>query len=80
MIRVHIERLILDGVAVGPDEQPTMQAAVARELGALLASGGISDGLQSGGAVASLRGSPMSASGGKLAGNIARSVYGGIGK
>lgn len=80
MIRVHIERLILDGVAVSPEERPGLQASVARELGILLANGGIAEGLQTGGAIPSLRGAPMPSGEGKLAGKIAGGVYGGIGK
>jgi len=81
-IDLHIERLVLDGIDVGPAQRPHLQAAVETELGRLLAEGGIGDGLAGGGAVPAVRaegfqiggeGSPV-----QLGRQIARSVYGGI--
>ena len=83
-INFHIERLILDGISASPGERPLLQAAVEAELTRLLASGGLSDTLQSGGALYNVRtagiqltsdGSPAS-----LGEQIAGAVYGGIGK
>jgi hypothetical protein len=39
-LTVHIERLVLDGVAVAPADRPLLQAALEAELGRLLAAGG----------------------------------------
>jgi len=83
-INLHIERLVLDGISLAPGQRPLLQAAVQTELTRLLASGGLSDSPQSGGALYSMRaagiqlasdGSPA-----RLGEQIAEAVYGGIGK
>jgi hypothetical protein len=83
-ISLHIERLILDGIAVPPGEGPRLQAAVEAELGRLLAEGGLSPALLGGGAVPLLRASEVQlvndGTPGRLGTQIARSVYQGIGK
>lgn len=82
-INLHIERLVLDGLDIAPEQRPVLQAAVEKELTHLLASGGVSDSLRSGGAFYGLRaagihvvsdGSPA-----RLGEQIAGAVYGGIG-
>lgn len=50
-IAVHIERLVLDGLAVTPAQGAQVRAAVERELARMLAAGGVADGLRGGGAV-----------------------------
>ena len=83
-IQVHIERLILDGVALGVGEGPRLQAAVEMELGRLLAERGIANGLASDVAVDSVRGGAVQlqpgAGGSGLGKQVAQAVYGGIGK
>jgi hypothetical protein len=83
-VNLHIDRLILDGIDVGPAQRPHLQAAVEAELGRLLTEGGMGESLAAGGAVPSLRaeGFQMSGDGNpaQLGQQIARSVYGGIGK
>jgi hypothetical protein len=83
-IKLHIERLVLDGISLSSGERPLLQAAVEAELTRLLASGGLSDALQSGGALYNVRtagiqlandGSPA-----RLGEQIAGVVYGGIGQ
>lgn len=83
-INLHIERLVLDGISLLPNERPLLQTAVETELTRLLVSGGLSDALQSGGALCNVRtpgiqlatgGSPS-----RLGEQIAGAVYGGIGK
>jgi hypothetical protein len=83
-INLHIERLVLDGVPLAPGGRVLLQAAVEAELTRLLASGGLSDALQSGGALYNVKttgiqlgsdGSPA-----RLGEQIAGAVYGGIGK
>lgn len=83
-INLHIDRLVLDGIPLVPGERPLLQAAVEAELTRLLANGGLSDALQSGGALYSVQagriqltnnGSPA-----RLGEQIAGAVYGGIGK
>jgi hypothetical protein len=78
-IRLHIERLVLDGLPVGPGGAARLQAAMQAELARLLASGRLNPALRSGGAIPELpagatrfdRG-PSPARMGVL---IARSVY-----
>lgn len=48
-INLHIERLVLDGLAVAPRERARFQAAVETELTRLLTSDGLSSMLLSGG-------------------------------
>jgi hypothetical protein len=81
-INLHIERLVLDGIPLSPGERPLLQAAVKAELTRLLARGGLSDALQSGGALYNVRspgiqlaneGSPL-----QLGEQIAGAVYGGL--
>ena len=48
MIKVHIERLVLEGLPVMRSEGPLVQAAVQAELSRLLAEGGLGPGLASG--------------------------------
>jgi hypothetical protein len=83
-INLHIERLVLDGIPLGPGESPLLQAAVAAELTRLLATGGLSDALQSGGALYNIRTAGVQLaddrSAARLGEQIAGAVYGGIGK
>jgi hypothetical protein len=83
-INLHIERLVLDGVPLAHGGRPLLQAAVEAELTRLLASGDLSDALQSGGALYNVRtGGIQLANGGspaQLGEQIARAVYGEIGK
>lgn len=83
-VSLHIERLILDGIDIGPAQRPLLQEALQAELGRLLTEGGIGDGWADGGAVPSVRagGFQMSGEGNpvQLGRQIAGSVYGGIGK
>lgn len=95
-IRVHIDRLILDGLDLLPVQRTELQAALEAELARLLSAGGLSPALENGAALPVLRLgelSPLpagelpasSAPGapGAAAGlgrQIARAVYGGLGR
>ena len=87
-INLHIDRLILDGVNIRPGQRHLLQASMEAELGRLLSKGGISPGLANGGAMPAIsaKGFQLDASNGsgnnpaQLGRQIARSVYGGIGK
>ena len=83
-VRLHIERLVLEGIDLSPAERPLLQEALQAELGRLLAEGGIGDGLAAGVMVPAVRanGFEMSREGDpiRLGQQIAGSVYGGIGK
>jgi hypothetical protein len=80
-IHLHIERLILDGVAV--DQPRILSKALEQELAGRLMEGGLSPELRSGGAVSSVRGGAIELGHGshpaKLGTQIAGEVYRGIG-
>jgi hypothetical protein len=82
-IHVHIERLILDGIAVSAGQRPQLQAAVEAELGRLLAAGGLGSGLAQGSATAAVAGGSIqlthSNEPGTLGQQIAQAAYGAIG-
>lgn len=81
-INLHIERLLLDGVSIAPDQRHILQASVEAELTRLLTDGGLSPSLAQGIALPRI-----STDGIQLTGNnptqigqhIAQSVYEGIG-
>jgi len=82
-IRLHIDRLVLEGLPVTRSQGPLVQAAVEAELSRLLSEGGLARELASGGAVPSLTADNIKlAKGGpaQVGRQIARAVYGGIGK
>jgi hypothetical protein len=83
-VNLHIDRLILDGIDLDPAQRPALQAAVEAELGRLLSEGGVGADFAGGGAVPSVKagGFEMGGDGNpqQLGAQIARSVYGGIGK
>lgn len=81
MIKVHIERLVLEGLPVERRQGPLVQAAVEAELSRLLAQGGLGQELSSGGAVPSVPAESIRLEGGspaQMGRQIARSVYGGM--
>jgi hypothetical protein len=80
-IHLHIERLVLDGVAV---ERPSiLRKALEQELSSRLMEGGLSPELRSGGAVPHVGGGAIELSHGshpaQLGRQIAGAVYRGIG-
>jgi hypothetical protein len=82
-IRLHIERMVLNGLAVDRAHGGRVRGALQAELARLLASGGVSPELRSGAVVPSLRGEKLRVAKGsapaELGRNIAAAVYGGIG-
>jgi hypothetical protein len=82
-IKLHIERLVLDGIALAPAQRPLLQAAVEAELARLLAEGGMHAGIGSGIHVPSLRAAPIqmddAGEPAALGAQIARAVYGSFG-
>lgn len=82
-INLHIERLVLDGLEIAPEQRPALQAAVEGELSRLLSERGLSPNLAQGIAVPSLSARDMhisrTSSPTELGQQIAQSVYGGIG-
>jgi hypothetical protein len=83
-VRLHVERLVLEGIDLDPAGRPVLQAALEAELGRLLAEGGVNPDLRGGIAVPAVRAAGFELSGDRgaagLGEQIARSVYGGIGK
>lgn len=82
-IKVHIDRLVLDGLPIQNHESSAIQKAIENELTRLLAEGGLSPNLATGGAFTDI---PLGAmkvvesSPPKIGKEIARAVYRGIGK
>jgi hypothetical protein len=83
-IRLHVERLILDGLPVDSSHGPHIQVAVEGELTRLLTADGLGHALQAGGAVPQVPASAIrftpDASPAHLGKQIAGSVYEAIGK
>jgi len=82
-IRLHIERLEIEGFGLERADRRALQSAFRTELSRLLAGHGLLPELQRGGAVPQLRAGVLRvgarASARELGTGIARSVYAGIG-
>ena len=83
-MRLHIERLVLEGIDLESAQRPVLQAALETELGRLLAEGDVSPDLRGGIAMSAVRANGFQMSGEsdpvRLGQRIAGSVYGGLGK
>ena len=83
-ITVHIERLILDGIAVPHRHRPLVQAALAEELARLLSIDGLSSDFQQSHVQQSVLAGVLEISDSDepaiFGRNIARAVYKGIGQ
>jgi hypothetical protein len=83
-VRVHIDRLVLEGLPVHRRQGAQLQDAIEAELGRLLAEGGVGSELAAGGAWARLPGSALQLSTvespAPLGAAIARTIYGSIGE
>ena len=83
-VKLHIERLLLDGVEIEPGQRELLQAAVETELVNLITLGGVADGIASGGTIPHVAGHSIQLQRdhgpAELGRNIAGAVYGGIGK
>jgi hypothetical protein len=82
-IRLHIERLVVDGFGLQRADGRVVQSAVQAELVHLLTGNGLRQELLQGGVVPQVKADPLQAgakpSPRQLGSEIARSVYGGIG-
>ena len=82
-INLHIERLMLDGFDIAPEQRTALQIAVEGELSRLLTERGFSPSLAQGTSVPRLSAQDMQLTSAKspteLGQQIAQSVYGGIG-
>lgn len=81
-IRLHIERLVLDGVNIAPGQYHVLQASVETELIRLLTDGGLSPSLAQGAALPRMSTDDIQLTNNnpaQIGQHIAHSVYGGIG-
>lgn len=81
-VRLHIERLVLDGLPLAPDGGADLQAAMEAELGRLIATAGLTEALRGGAAIARTRGAAVEAAdadAGEWGRRLARATYAGIG-
>ena len=83
-VNLHIERLVLEGLALGPGEHLLVRAAAEAELSRLLTEGGLSSQLLSGGAMYRLSAPEIRLTGandpGQLGRQVAQALYGSVGK
>lgn len=82
-INLHIERLVLDGIHIAPCQRRLLQANVTTELTRLLGSDGLAGNLVEGAALSRMSTRAIQLTNSKpeqLGQQIARSVYGGIGR
>lgn len=82
-INLHIERLILDGVNIAPDQRHLLQASLTIELTKLLNQSGLAANFIEGLAIPKLTANGLQLTGNnptQLGRQIAQSVYGGIGR
>ncbi|MBN2358791.1 MAG: hypothetical protein JXR83_05015 [Deltaproteobacteria bacterium] len=80
-VTLHIERLILDGLAVSPGERGQVRAAVEAELARLIAERGPAEGWVSGGAIPSVTAGTVEWQAGDgpaaLGTRVGQAIYGG---
>jgi hypothetical protein len=81
-VRLHIRRLVVDGLAVTPADRPVLQAAVEAELVRLLGDGGLIGSVGTGRAVPSVDAGVVHLRAGvgprELGEHIAGAVHGGL--
>lgn len=83
-VRLHIERLVFDGLPVSDAAMPHVRAAIEAELTELIARGGLAAGLGGNQVLPLLRGAELQMPAGLddagLGRQIALALYGGIGR
>jgi hypothetical protein len=83
-VRLHVERVVLDGLSVSAADRPLLKAAIVSELARHIEAGGLDPELARGIAVPSVRAPQMKSSSAvrptQLGASIAGAVYGGLGK
>lgn len=83
-INLHIERVVLEGISLSSVERSLLQATMEADLTRRLASGGISERLQSKGALSSVQTAGIQITGDvsttSLGKQIITALYGGFGK
>lgn len=82
-INLHIERLLLDGVHIAPNQRHLLQVSIEAELTRLLTQGGVAASMSQGLAVPKISAANLQLTSGtnptQLGQQIAASVYSGIG-
>ena len=81
-VKLHIERLVLDGVNIASDQSHLLQVSVEAELTRLLMDGGLSPSLAQGTALPSISADNIQLTNSDpthIGRQIAQSVYGGVG-
>jgi hypothetical protein len=82
-VRLHIDRLVIEGFDLPHASRGALQAALERELSRLIRQGGLARELAGGGAVPSVRAPQIATVASpkpeQLGGAIAAAVYGGVG-
>lgn len=80
-VRIHIDRLVIDGLEMSAGSGGALRIAVERELARLVSTGGIAPSLAGGIAVPSVRAPEIDGVGSPavIGREIGRAVYGGIG-
>ena len=80
-VRIHIDRLVIDGLDVPAGSGSTLRTAVERELARLVSTGGLASALTGGIAVPSVKAPEIDGVGtpANIGRAIGRAVYGGIG-
>ncbi len=83
VIRLHVERLVLEDLDLRPGEAPRLRAALQAELTRLLAVGGLDPALMAGGAqptrASAALDTEVGATPDALGADLARSIYAGLG-
>ena len=81
-VKVHIERLVLEGLPLAPGDSAAVGASLEADLTSLIAAGGLAGQIRNGAAVPRLRGTDLQVAPGsssRLGKHIAGSVYGALG-
>ena len=81
-VRLHIDRLVLDGIDVAAGDRPRLQAALEAELTRLVTERGVAGELANGAALPSVRAPQISIAGSnarQIGTAIAGAVFGGVG-
>jgi hypothetical protein len=83
-INLHIERLVLNGLDIGPGREGRVKASFEAELMRLLSERGLAAALRSGAALTEVRTDPIKVRNpvkpSEVGREIARSVYGSLGR
>lgn len=77
-VRLHIDRLVLDGVDVSAADRPRLQAALELELTRLVTERGLGRDLANGAALPSVRAPQISIAAGSNATNIGTAIAGAV--